>query len=262
MQLGDLRAVEEAPFPLPEIAKFDATEPDASEPFDGHADLRQHASDLALPALSHHDLEERLPSVFLSHSDPSWTGRAIIELHALTETTERFTTNGTGHERQVGPLDSERWVQQPMGQVTIVGEQEQSFGVLIESSDGVEPLVQVDEVHHGRPSFGVAGGGDDALWLVQHQVAHSGVDDDALTVDLYHVRHSVHSVAQGGDLAVDRHAAGDDEHFRGPPGGDPGRCKDFLEAISHGPCLPRPAPHRSLPATPHQPRRQPQPGWP
>ena len=62
-------------------------------------------------------------------------------------------------------------VRQPRGEIAIVGQDEQSLGLEIESADRVEVLANADEIHHGRPVLGVGSRRHVTPRLVQKYVA-------------------------------------------------------------------------------------------
>ena len=68
-------------------------------------------------------------------------------------------------------FETEFRVHDPVGQLAIIREEQQSLGVAVEPSNGVEALGGVDEIHHRTPLALVAGGGDVAARFVEHDVA-------------------------------------------------------------------------------------------
>ena len=90
-----------------------------------------------------------------------------------------------------------------MGQLAVVGEQQQPLGVDVEAADGEHPRLGRHEVDDGGPALGVAGRRDDAGRLVQQVVDEVGVGGHQGAVDLEHVAADVDPRADVGDLAVD-----------------------------------------------------------
>ena len=71
----------------------------------------------------------------------------------------------------VGLLDAEARVHQLLGQVAVVGQQQQALAVLVEPADGVDALIDVrDQVEGQRPAGGVVVGAEVAARLVDRPV--------------------------------------------------------------------------------------------
>ena len=93
---------------------------------------------------------------------------------------------------------------------TIVGHQQQTLAVLIQSSHRVQTGGDVaDQVHHGLAAQFIAGGGHIATGLVQRQIIQLLVllDVDALVIHMEHVTVGVHFVAHLDRVAVHLDAA-------------------------------------------------------
>ena len=75
---------------------------------------------------------------------------------------------------QVSLFDSRRSAREFVGQVAVVGHQQEPLAQIIQPPDRVEPLAQLrEELHHGRPLLGITDRGDEALGLVEHEVAEA-----------------------------------------------------------------------------------------
>ncbi len=124
---------------------------------------------------------------------------------------------------------------QPLGQLAVVGEEDQAGGVRVEAADGVQAPLGVDELDDRRAAVGVLRGRDDPRRLVD------GVDDalggrrDGTAVDGDGLRavDVVGGVAQ--HQAADRHAAAGDHALGGAAGGDARVGEELGEP--HLPCI-------------------------
>ncbi len=69
--------------------------------------------------------------------------------------------------------DTEARVRHAHGEVAVVGEYHQAFGVEVEAPDREEALAELPAQHveHGGATLGILGGGDDAVGLVEQEVA-------------------------------------------------------------------------------------------
>ena len=105
----------------------------------------------------------------------------------------------------VGLVDLVRRVRQALGEVAVVGEDEQPGGVGVEPPDVEEPLGPVgDEVAQAATPLGVAHRGDHAARLVEHEVDRGADRRQPLAVDADHGGARVDLGAEpGDDLAVD-----------------------------------------------------------
>src|SRR5690606_18528834 len=140
------------------------------------------------------------------------------------------TRHRTPHLAQVRLGDAVRGVGELVGEVAVVGEQQQALAVGVQPSDVEHPgghPVQV--VGDGAATLLVVHGGDHAAGLVERQVHQVRVGHYPLPVHVDHRGGRVDLVAQPGHHAVDRDPAVGDQLLAGPPGSDPGGGEDLLQ---------------------------------
>ena len=101
-----------------------------------------------------------------------------------------------GHLGQVLLLDAEARVGEPVGQLAVVGQQQQALRVGVEPADGEHPRLGRHEVDDGGPAMGVLGRRDDAGGLVEQVVDEAGAHRDDVAVDLDVVPVDLHPPAQ------------------------------------------------------------------
>ena len=134
-------------------------------------------------------------------------------------------------------------------QVAVVGEQEQAAALGVESADGVDAAAEVgrqevDGAELGLPAAGLGDvGADHAGGLVEQDVdvprLPAAADfrvrrADVLAVDADFVVAGLDQDRQvADDLAVDLHAALDDQFFTSPSRGDAATGEVFLDALGH-----------------------------
>lgn len=123
-------------------------------------------------------------------------------------------------------------VHHAVGDVAVVGQEEQPLGVAVEAADRVDPLADIDQVHHRPPLALVARGGDVAARLVEEEVAGSlGAQQVAVDPDLGGAGIDL-GPELGDDLAVDVDAARPDQFLRPAAGGNAARGEDSLQAFA------------------------------
>ena len=189
----------------------------------------EHPPHLALAALVEDELDA------LGREPPRAGGGrdAVVERHALPELAQRrLPHRRTAHLGTIDPRDLERRVGQPVGQLAVVGQQDQARRVRVEPPHRIEPLAAGDERDDRRPSLRVLGRAHVARGLVERvddvlalQGGHAAVDRDV--VALPHVARRI-----ADDLAADGDAPGEHELLRGPARGDAGVGEVLAEA--HG----------------------------
>ena len=147
----------------------------------GMADGLAHPPDLAVAALVDRDAQH--PRARLGHLRRR--RRAVVELDAVAQPAHRPRRHRTAADRgQVLLVDAVAGVGDAVGQLAVVGQQQQPLGVGVEPADGEHPWLGGDELDDRRPSVGVACGGHHATRLVQQVVDEAGLGADRRTVDL------------------------------------------------------------------------------
>jgi hypothetical protein len=211
----------------------EGTDADTAQALDRDADRVHHVSHEVVRALVDHQLEDetvgRLPQdpELLRHGAVPRDDDAVAHplQHGLGRTRER--------QDVVLLVEFVAGVHDPIGDVAVVGEEEEPFGVAIESTDRIDPFRNLNDVHDGAPVSFVFRRRDVAPRLVQNQVARAlRAQQFAIDPDL-----GVHGVdfraQRGHDLAVDAHPTGSDQRFRGASRGDAARGEDPLQPF-HG----------------------------
>ena len=103
-----------------------------------------HAPDLAIATLVDDDAQHRRAH----QTDRGRCCAPVVEVDALAQPAQRAAAGLALHLGQVLLLDPERRVGQAVGQIAIVGEEQQTLGVEVEATDGEHPGLgghQVDD---------------------------------------------------------------------------------------------------------------------
>ncbi len=143
---------------------------------------------------------------------------------------------------EVGLFDAGGGFGERVGQVAVVGHEEEALAEVVEAAYGIEAdlvavgaVLGLHEVHDGGALFGVFEGGDVAAGLVEHVVALLLGALEELAVDADVVAGGVVAGAEGvDDLPVDLDAAGEDDLLGFAAAGDAGLGEDLLEAVACG----------------------------
>ena len=133
---------------------------------------------------------------------------------------------------QVLLLDAEARVGQPVGQLAVVGQQQQALGVEVEAADREHPRLGRHEVDHGRPALRVVAVVTTPGRLVQQVVARARARIRPRRRRPRRVGVDVDPAAEHGDLAVDRDPTVRDQLLADPPAAEPGGRQDLLEPFA------------------------------
>ena len=222
---------------------------DAANFFDVVADFLEHLTDFAIAAF---DEDQFVPGIVGVSQEPDAGGgghdaaliaaggrRAglsdlgtAIDHDAVAELVDRRVRGLAADFDEVGFLDAGGGAGEGVGEVAVVGHEEEAFARVVEAADGEYALASFEEVGDGGAMFGVAGGSDVALRLVENVVAGALGAMEELAVDANVVAGGVRFGAEFGDgLAVDLDASGDDELFGLAARGDAGGGDDFLQTL-------------------------------
>src|SRR6478752_7334250 len=193
------------------------------------ADGLAHPLDLPLAPLVDRQLEHA--RAHLAHLRRR--GRPVVECHALAQALERAVLDEPAlHLGDIRARDLVARVHQPVGELAVVGEQDQPRRVRVEPADRVQPDAAVHQVgDHGAP-MRVLHSRDDAGGLVDHVDDVLGLERDGLPVDLDLVAlpHVARRVEH--DLPADRDAALAHDALGRAPGGDAGVGEELGESHS------------------------------
>ena len=106
-------------------------------------------------------------------------GEALVERDPRAQGLDLAGVEPLPQPERVLTLDAEARMEDPLGPVAVVGQQEHPLGVLVEPADRIEPGTlrherRRQQFEHGPVRVTVAGGRGDAGRLVQQQVGLRG----------------------------------------------------------------------------------------
>jgi len=226
---------------------------DAADFFNVVTDLLEHLAELPVATLGEGDLEPRVIAAANLHdlrgggddaiaaAGTDLVQAAAIDHDAAAELVDGFRRGDARDFDEVGFEDTGGGFREGVGEVAVVGHQEQALGEVIEAADGVEArkfevgtrLLLTEEIGDGGTFLGIDEGGDEAARLVEHEVALRFGPLEELAVDADVVLVRIGFGAELGDgLTVDLDAALQDDLFGLSAGGDAGLGEDLLEAIA------------------------------
>ena len=115
------------------------------------------------------------------------------------------------------------WMNKPVCQRPVIGENQQSFGIQIQSSHRPYPNSAAgDQFRHRLPPLFIGKGGDIPPGFVEHQIDRLRRRPDLRAVQGHGVPTQIGLVAQFGGSTIDGNPPGLDVFLRCPPGTQPG----------------------------------------
>ena len=106
-----------------------------------------------------------------------------IDHDAVAELVNRGVGGFTADFDEVSFFDAGGGAGEGVGEFAVVGHEQEAFAGVIETADGEDALASFEEVGDSRAVFGVAGGCDVALGLVEDVVAWALGAVEELAVD-------------------------------------------------------------------------------
>lgn len=170
----------------------------AAQLLHGVTERQQHAADLAVAPLEQLHVEDRLLAVPRDHVEATRLGLAagaslaVGEEDAALEALDVIVGELPRHGDLVALVHLVARMREPVGELAVVGHEQQARRIHVEPTDRVEPQAagMVDEVDRARATLGIAVGADHALGLEEQHVRHARV--------------AAHAAAVGDDLVLDR----------------------------------------------------------
>src|SRR5262245_29623157 len=168
-------------------------------------DCGKHAPDNMLAALMQRDLYQHPLTCLLDHAEPVRAHGAVLELHPRGQPASKIPPDRTAYFGEVGPHHPVPRMSQPVGELTIIGQQDQALGLIVEPADVEQALAVVGHQVSDRPPAPVIRHrAEHAGWLVQCEVDKVRTGRDSLTVHPDHLGPRVDSGAEpADDLTVD-----------------------------------------------------------
>ena len=194
------------------------------------ADGLAHATNLAVPALVDDDAQDaRLQFTnFCRRSD------TVTDLDAIAKRGQGMSGNalvGAVDMSHVFLLHAEFRVCQSMCQLAVIGEEQESFGLRVQSPDGIHAWRVGNQVDHSLSFVGVLCRGDDASGFVQQVIDEIGPNTDRCPIHLDDVMAHVDPLTQAGEVTIDRDATRFDHLLAHAARTPASRGEHFLESL-------------------------------
>ncbi len=153
LQEIDLLGREEPPPTRLEALEGDWPYGHARESHDLVTELGEHAADFAILAFCEDQLHDRRIPLLGDRTGTLGANLPLGEPHAVDQFLEDFGRRYAGHYGSVDLLYAELRVSQPIGHLTIVGQEHEASAHLVETSHRVDSLGDVrDQVDHSGTS--------------------------------------------------------------------------------------------------------------
>ena len=219
----------------------DRPEPHPPQADDRVADGLTHVAHLPGAPFVQHDRDHRLilPRAKRRLDQPhrGRCGPAPVDRHTPAQPIERRLVGHAADAHVVFPFHLVTRVEQPFGQRTVVGQQQQALGVVVEPPHRIDVLADVrQQIEDRRPALRVLPRRDVPARLVEQDIAVMGDDPDPLAIDADVVVPGIGLRAElQHRLAVDTDAALCDQALGGAARRDACGRQDLLQSFHH--CL-------------------------
>lgn len=232
MQLSHFDAVELAVGPGIEVGELQWPKSDPFEIEHFVADTGEEPADFAVLTFGEDNLEDRALTLPTESPNVPHAELPFGEVVALFELVEDFPGGVAGNLHAVDPFDLKSRMRQSLGNFAIVGEKEQTLGILVQTTHGKYPArLWREQIDRTRSAGGIVVCAEIALGLVDQEVLLPlrldllAVEADSLPVGINLKAKLCH------DFAVDGDSPGGDQFFAVAPRVDPGRCENFLQSF-------------------------------
>ncbi len=208
------------------------SDPDPAQAGDGDAHLLHHPPHHPVQPLLEGDRQRQTFAALPQQPELLWHDPVPVDHDAVPHPLQGSVGRTTEGEDVVLLRQPVARMHHPVGDVTVVGQEQQALGVAVEPTDWIDPLPDVDQVHDRPPVPLVAGRRNVAPRLVEQDVARFlGTQQRPIDSDLGRARVDL-GPELGDDLAVDRDAASLNHPLRAAAGGDTAGREDSLEALA------------------------------
>ena len=193
------------------------------------ADRVAHLPHLTVPPFAHRDAQvagaERL--------HVGRPGLLAVDDDAFLKAIEIVVVGHAEDPRLVHARHAVTRMGQLRGEVAVVGQDEQPFGIVVEASDRVDVVAHApQQIDHRRPPLGIGPRRDVAARLVQQEVEAALGELDAAAVHADVIAGGVGLRPEFANRrAVDGHASVEHQLLGGAPRGDAGLRQDFLQPL-------------------------------
>jgi hypothetical protein len=121
-------------------------------------------------------------------------------------------------------------MQQPLGEIAVVGHQEKATAIPIKPSDRMNPAYSVrQKLHHCGPTVRIPHSGDKAIGFIDHPVK-GALLANPFSIKRNFIAQRVGFITQPRLLTVHGHPTGPNQFFGAAPRGKPRSRQNFLQS--------------------------------
>jgi hypothetical protein len=216
-----------------QVAEAHGADGDSFQALHFVADAGQQAADFAVAAFVEHQFEDGRPFAPAFDADVPGVRETFSKMDAAMELGEDVALDLAGDLHLVDFFDAVARVRETVGQLAIVGDDDEAFGRDVEPADGKHARpVRRQQVDDARPAGRVAGRRNNADGLVHREVRELG-PRQGLAIDSDFLFLRVDARAKLRDhFAIDFDAAFAHQFFAFAPAGNAGLGQDLLQALA------------------------------
>ncbi len=194
----------------------------------------EHFFDYVVATFAHHQFDDRIAGFVASGGNLFGNSRAAGQVYTAAQRVQRFRRQSSFYARDVGFAYAIARVGQDVGQIAVVGHDQQAVSVFVEAAHREYPLAYAShQVEHGFAAKRIVGGTHATCGLVE-QIVDEFLARQGLAVDCNGRDLRVDLQAHLDDcFAVDADSAFGDDLFAFAAGGDPGAGENFLQSLKH-----------------------------
>ena len=138
-------------------------------------DSCQQSTDFAVLAFLKFQFQNCAASLMSHHTNALESKEAFGKIHPIPQLIQCLRGWPPRHMTTIAAHNFEAWVRKSLGEVAVVGQQQQALRVFVQPSDGKESLIRDrNHVHSPRTSFRVPVGAEHTFGFVQQEVTESG----------------------------------------------------------------------------------------
>lgn len=227
----DFGGRELAPLARQQIAERKPAHGNAFELVNLVAQLRKHATNLAILAFVENHFQDCALFVLTSERHALGMNFSLGQAYALAESLEQLGRRYARNLHEVFFLDTVARVGEKVRELAVVREQDEAFARTIKTPDGEETTITGHEIDDARPAGRVVVGCHHADWLME-QIHDAPRIGEPLPVDTNLLGARIDLRAErGDDLAIDLHAAGGDKLLAGSTTSQTGCSQHLLEPL-------------------------------
>lgn len=232
VELQEFARCEIAPCSRRDACERDGSNADATKLDDIDSDGVHHLSHHMIKALVEHDLDDDAFLTFtkepaLIRDDPT-----PFHLDTIAQLLHLAIVRTLVRDNVIFLCQPVPWVHDPVCDFAIIGKQQETLRFAVQSTNGIDAFLDVDEIHDGPALLLVVDGCDETAGLIEDDEARLLPPDD-LAINANLVPGRMNACSELGDRhAIDLDAAILDQVLGGPARSNAPCCEHALQAFS------------------------------